>query len=255
VMNRTTVAMTDTHRRRGTDDAHLRDLTRTFYEGRTDAGHRHSGEAWFARYAQELLALIPHGGTLLDVGCGSCQITTHLAAAFDRVVGIDLSDSMLAAGRRRAELLGTPNLSLFRGDAAQFPAEVEQAEVILANYMIQYLDKASLRSHLSECLRVLSTGGTICWGLVPNANLRRLWYLGALTNPRPPLRRMIRRYAGIQLNWWKAQLRGNTLWDEIGLWFTQEELRSMAEEMGLAVEFRNSWFYEYRFTALLTRAC
>jgi ubiquinone/menaquinone biosynthesis C-methylase UbiE len=247
------MAMTDTVTQAGTDDVVLRELTSSFYDGRTDAGHRYSSEAWFARYAEELLALIPHGGTLLDVGCGSCQITTYLAAAFDSVVGIDPSDSMLAAARERSRLQGADNISVLNGDAVCFPPEVERADVILTNGVIQYLDNASLRRHLSECARILNDGGTICWALVPDANLRRLWYVGAFENPRKLLRRIIRDFARTELRWWKARRRGDILWDGIGLWFTRDELRATAEEMGFVVEFRNSWFYEYRFTALLTR--
>jgi ubiquinone/menaquinone biosynthesis C-methylase UbiE len=252
MLNRKTVAMTNTARQAGAGTV-LQELTRSFYNGRTDAGHRYSSEAWLARYAEELLALMPSGGTLLDVGCGSCQITTYLAAAFDRVVAFEPSDSMREAALERSELVGAYNVQVLKGDAVCFPPEAEQADVILTNGVIQYLDKAALCTHLLECGRVLNPGGTILWALIPDANLRRLWYLGALTNPRPPLRRMIHRYAKIQLNWWKAKRRGDILWDEIGLWFTREELRAVAEEMGFAVEFRNSWFYEYRFAALLTR--
>ncbi|HEY6328028.1 MAG TPA: class I SAM-dependent methyltransferase, partial [Blastocatellia bacterium] len=108
----------------------LRDLARSFYDGRTDAGHRYSGEDWFARYAEELLALIPRGGMLLDVGCGSCQITAYLAPAFERVVGIDPSDSMRAAAGERLELQGAYNLRVLEGEATCFPPEVEQADVI-----------------------------------------------------------------------------------------------------------------------------
>src|SRR5580704_10304173 len=120
MLNRKTVAMTNTARQAGAGTV-LQELTRSFYNGRTDAGHRYSSEAWLARYAEELLALMPCGGTLLDVGCGSCQITTYLAAAFDSVVGIDPSDSMLAAARERSRLQGADNISVLNGDAVCFP--------------------------------------------------------------------------------------------------------------------------------------
>jgi len=231
-----------------------RDLCNQFFDGRVDAGHRHHSEDWFARYADELLAMMPQGGTLLDLGCGSCQITTHMARAFDRVIGVDLSDSMLKAGRERIEMFGLDNASALYGDAANFPAEVEEANVILAYGVIQYLDPPVLRAHLAECARVLAPGGLLCWGLVPNANLRHLWYMGALSNPRPLPRRMVRSYVKTALRWWKGKREGNILWDEMGIWFTQEELRQAAEEAGFEIEFRYSWYYEYRFHALLRKA-
>jgi len=235
-------------------DRAIRRLTTEFFHGRVDAGHRYSGEDWFAKYAGELLALVPRGGVLLDVGCGACQITTHLSAAYDRVIAFDLSDSMLAAARERADLFGVTNVEICSGDASRFPASVKSADVILANYMLQYLDGPALLAHLRECERVLAPGGVICWGLIPNANLRRLWYAGALSNPRPRARHMLKAYVKTRFRWWKSERRGDSLWDNIGLWFTQDELRQVAGGMGFAVEFRNSWFYEYRFHALLRRA-
>src|SRR5437868_1162393 len=83
-----------------------------YWSDKTDAKHRYSTEKWLQIYSSELLALLPQGGTLLDVGCGACQITTYLAPAFERVYAIDFSDSMLETARQRIKNLQITNISL-----------------------------------------------------------------------------------------------------------------------------------------------
>jgi ubiquinone/menaquinone biosynthesis C-methylase UbiE len=227
--------------------------SRAYWEDKTDAGHRHSGNQWFELYGKELLAMIPSGGTLLDVGCGACELTTHLAGAFDNVVAIDFSDSMLAVARNRVDSEKLSQITVMKGEATRFPIAANAVDVILAYSVVQYCNVAELQAHLSECARVLKPGGRICWGLVPNARLRRLWYAGALSNPRPSLVQMFRRSLRMQHRWWSAIRKSDLLWDGIGNWFVQDELRKLCDRAGFTVEFRNCWYYEYRFHALLRR--
>lgn len=224
-----------------------------YWSGKVEPEHRHHGEEWFERYARELLSAMPRGGTLFDVGCGACQITTYLAGAYDRVVAFDFSPSMIEAGRERAVRLHGNKITVMNGEATRFPEGAGLADVILANGVIQYLDDAALDRHLAECSRVLAPGGTVCWGQVPNAHLRWLWYSGALSNPRPPLVERLRRCA-YRCRSWIQHDRGAPLWDGIGYWYTQEALRAKCAAAGFTIEFRNCWYYEYRFHALLRRA-
>jgi 2-polyprenyl-3-methyl-5-hydroxy-6-metoxy-1,4-benzoquinol methylase len=76
----------------GTADPTLASLSHKYWRGKTDGMHRHSEEEWFQKYAAELLAMLPLRGTLLDVGCGSCQVTTYLAQVFEHVYAFDFSE-------------------------------------------------------------------------------------------------------------------------------------------------------------------
>ena len=62
---------------------------RRYWSTQSDAKHRSTDEAAYARYADELLAIVPASGTLVDVGCGACEVTAHLAPYFDHVIGFD----------------------------------------------------------------------------------------------------------------------------------------------------------------------
>jgi ubiquinone/menaquinone biosynthesis C-methylase UbiE len=231
----------------------IRAASQDYWRHKIDAVHRHSDEDWFRLYAQELLAMMPLGGTLFDVGCGACQLTTYLADAFDRIVAIDLSDSMLSAARNRVASLKLSQIVLMKGDATQLPVPDRSADVILAYGVIQYLDEAGVQKHLAECERVLKPGGLICWGLTPNARMRRLWYAGALSNPRPSLIQMCRRSMHAHYAWARAIKGGNPLWDGVGNWFDQTLLYARCDRAGFVAEFRNCWYYEYRFHVLLRR--
>jgi demethylmenaquinone methyltransferase/2-methoxy-6-polyprenyl-1,4-benzoquinol methylase len=102
------------------------------------------------RRAVQALRLRP-GGTVVDLACGTGQNFSLLERAIGpdgRIVGVDLTDAMLAQAQRRIERNGWSNVSLVQADAAHyaFPAEVD---AILSTYAL---------SHLQEC------GGLIAHG-------------------------------------------------------------------------------------------
>ncbi len=75
------------------------------------------------------LALAP-GATVVDLCCGTGANFALLAEAIGssgRIVGVDLSESMLARARRKAEASGWPNVELVQADveAFQLPAGTE----------------------------------------------------------------------------------------------------------------------------------
>jgi demethylmenaquinone methyltransferase/2-methoxy-6-polyprenyl-1,4-benzoquinol methylase len=102
------------------------------------------------RRAVQELRLRP-GATVVDLACGTGQnfglIEREIGPA-GRIVGVDLTDAMLAQAQRRTERNGWSNVSLVQADAADFtfPAEVD---AILSTYAI---------SHVPDCAGVISNG-------------------------------------------------------------------------------------------------
>src|SRR5262249_8587523 len=87
--------------------------------------------------AVEALELRP-GATVVDIACGTGLNFSLLEQAIGpegRIVGVDLTDAMLAEAQRRVEENGWTNVSLVQADAAafDFPAEVE---AILSTYAL-----------------------------------------------------------------------------------------------------------------------
>jgi ubiquinone/menaquinone biosynthesis C-methylase UbiE len=229
----------------------LYDASLEFWGDRTHASHRHSSEEWFERYALEILAMLPLGGALLDVGCGACELTTYLAPHFDHVVAIDFSGGMLNAARRRITANGLRNVTLIQAEAASLPLIARRFDAILAFSVLQYMDEVSLGRHMDECARVLLPHGVVCWGQVPNARLKWPFRLGLLSGRSIGPVQLVRRAWELWRQGRDAGRRRKPLADGIGRWIAPTEIESLAEKAGMVAEFRNNWYYEYRFHALL----
>jgi ubiquinone/menaquinone biosynthesis C-methylase UbiE len=91
------------------------------------------------------------GDTVVDMACGTGLNFSLLEKAIGpggRIVGVDLTDAMLARAQHRIETNGWSNVSLVQSDAAGFgfPAEVD---AILSTYAL---------SQVPECAEVIAHG-------------------------------------------------------------------------------------------------
>ncbi|WP_428559059.1 MAG: class I SAM-dependent DNA methyltransferase [Solidesulfovibrio sp. DCME] len=79
---------------------------------------RHAGEPPMERpYLEAVLAGVPAGGTVLDLGCGGGEpMAGFFCRHGRRVVGLDAAWPMLAAGRRRF-----PDMALVAADMRRLP--------------------------------------------------------------------------------------------------------------------------------------
>ncbi len=100
--------------------------------------------------AVQALGLRP-GASVVDMACGTglnFSLIEQLIGPGGRLVGVDLTDAMLAQARRRVETSGWTNVSLVQSDATDFdfPTEVD---AILSTYAL---------SHVPECGEVIAHG-------------------------------------------------------------------------------------------------
>src|SRR5664280_2111257 len=108
--------------------------------------------------------LLPHlrtGQSVLDVGCGPGTISADLArlVAPGKVVGIDLSNEVIAKARLSIAESGPSNLSFQVGDVYDLAFADSSFEVIYAHQVLQHLSDP-VRA-LREMRRVLLTGGLL----------------------------------------------------------------------------------------------
>jgi ubiquinone/menaquinone biosynthesis C-methylase UbiE len=106
--------------------------------------------------AVQALGLRP-GGTVVDIACGTGLNFPLLEKAVGpggRIVGVDLTDAMLAQARGRIAANGWSNISLVQADAAgfDFPAEVD---AILSTYAL---------TQVPECAAVIAHGAAALSG-------------------------------------------------------------------------------------------
>src|SRR5438094_8371513 len=99
-----------------------------------------------------------HGQHALDVGCGTGLITHHLADAVGKkgtVVGIDISEGMLAAARKQRR----PNTTLISMAAERIVFRDESFDLVTMGEVLTYL--LDPFAALSEALRVLKPHGRL----------------------------------------------------------------------------------------------
>jgi len=81
---------------------------------------------------------VEHKMTVLDIGCGSGMIATHIAAYGHEVHAFDLSDEVFAEGKAEAAAKGY-SVNYFVGDANKVELEPGKYDVIFAHDALHHL--------------------------------------------------------------------------------------------------------------------
>ncbi len=98
---------------------------------------------------------------VVDLGCGTGQLTQRLVGTFPAaaIVGVDLSDGMLARAAGRLATAGDGATGLVQADAEQLPFAVSSVDVVVCTESFHwYRDQAQA---LNELARVLRPGGRL----------------------------------------------------------------------------------------------
>jgi ubiquinone/menaquinone biosynthesis C-methylase UbiE len=133
----------------------------TFYVKFMERGHQLPDIATARQLAVDLLGLRT-GHRLLDVGCGpalgASELTTLLGSTGE-LVGVDLSETMIAAARRRSAELNTPT-RFEVASAYGLPFDDSTFDACRAERVFMHL--AQPQKALREMTRVTKPGGRIC---------------------------------------------------------------------------------------------
>src|SRR5215203_3018450 len=102
------------------------------------------------------------GERVMDVGCGAgidSLIAAKKIAPDGRVIGVDMTPSMLEKARRAAEEAGLKSVEFREGYAEALPVEDGWADVVISNGVLNLMpDKTAA---LEEMSRVLKSGGRL----------------------------------------------------------------------------------------------
>jgi ArsR family transcriptional regulator len=129
-----------------------------FFAGAAGEWDRLRAELYGAAFgASALLALLPPGWAVADLGCGTGALAAALAPHVRRVVGVDQSAAMLRAARRRSRGIG--NVELRRGALESLPLDDEAFDAALMVLVLTYLPEPM--AALREAARVLRPGGRL----------------------------------------------------------------------------------------------
>lgn len=107
----------------------------------------------------ELVETGPSGG-VADIGCGPGRVAAFLSTHGLAVVGIDVSEEMLAAARR-----AHPHIRFERGQLAALPFDSGALAGAVCWYSIIYTPPTHLGEAFTELDRVLTPGGHLVLGV------------------------------------------------------------------------------------------
>ena len=106
------------------------------------------------------LAGIQEGMTVLDLGAGAgfdALLAWRRVGPTGRVIGVDMTDDMLARARENAANLGATNVEFRKGNIERLPVEDASVDLVISNCVINLSpDKPAV---FREMQRVLKPGG------------------------------------------------------------------------------------------------
>ena len=105
---------------------------------------------------------VERGETVLDLGCGAgtdLLIAAQMAGTEGRVIGIDMTESMLGRARASAEAMGLANVEVHESLIESLPLDDASVDVVISNGVIDLVvDKEAV---FAEIDRVLKPGGRL----------------------------------------------------------------------------------------------
>lgn len=115
---------------------------------------------WRRRAVRQVAALGPQ--TVLDVACGTADFSLALAqSGVPRVVGIDISEGMLALGRRKvAQASLQDRIELRTDDCEALSLAAGSVDAVTVAFGVRNFEHLALG--LAEMQRVLRPGGQVC---------------------------------------------------------------------------------------------
>ena len=105
-------------------------------------------------------AQIKKGDTVVDLGSGAgndCFVARALVGENGKVIGVDMTEAMIAKARENADKLGFNNVEFRQGEIEALPIAANRADVVISNCVLNLVpDK---RQAFAETFRVLKPGG------------------------------------------------------------------------------------------------
>jgi SAM-dependent methyltransferase len=121
-----------------------------------DVFPRHVAEHYIDKRTSLIKQLLPLGGLVLDVGCGTGQLGSAIASEGYDVFGVDLSASMVARARDRG-LVGT-----FAAVTTALPFEADSFDLALTVATLHHLETPErVATTVQEMGRVVKHGGFV----------------------------------------------------------------------------------------------
>jgi ubiquinone/menaquinone biosynthesis C-methylase UbiE len=162
---------------------------------------------------------------VLDAGCGAGHTALAFAPPVAEVVALDLTEAMLAQGRKLARDRGIANITFQRGDVERLPFPDASFDLVTSRYSAHHYPHPQVA--LSEFARVLKPGGA--------------FLLIDVVAPEPPAQDTF--LNAIELLRDPSHVRDHTV----------EQWRRMFDASGLAAEALETWPLRLEFESWVAR--
>ena len=147
------------------------------------------GSAFLPAYPAYLVALGRRNGIalrcIMDLACGSGLLTSRLTKVAAEVVGLDSSESMLAAARK--QIGHVPGVDFIQGDFRDFALGRQFDAVVCASNSLNYVaDRGELGQVFAAVAKHLRPGGSFVFDTTSELSMRTLsgLFLHALRGDR-----------------------------------------------------------------------
>ena len=122
--------------------------------------HQHRHEMRYDLVADEVRRFTPPGGTILDIGCGSCLVADRVADLDATYVGLDFPAHHIAYARKRfVDADHRLHTTFIRGDGEKLPMRPNTVDTVVFSEVIEHLMRPELA--VWEISRVLRPGGVL----------------------------------------------------------------------------------------------
>jgi len=130
------------------------------WSGRTDTDARLP--SIIEKEVRERLLLLDGGESLLDFGCGTGEILIHIAPHYPRVIGADISLSMLEQARLKFQQGACQDIRLLCADEQSLWTKIDESfDRITSTQVVQHMDPEQVDHFITQAADHLNTGGRI----------------------------------------------------------------------------------------------
>jgi 2-polyprenyl-3-methyl-5-hydroxy-6-metoxy-1,4-benzoquinol methylase len=118
---------------------------------------------------------------VLEYGCGVGRLLIPLARRAERVIGVDVSPSMLAEARRNCEEFGMRNVNLISTD--DLGSIEKKFDFIYSIAVLQHVPRRTGEQIISKLVGLLRPDGVGAINVVLGAKKQLLWFNGIMRRP------------------------------------------------------------------------
>ncbi len=157
------------------------------YEGTHWADHHDRYDAVNSGFNDHLLQFAGDGDQVLDIGCGTGQVTRLAARRARGATGIDLSAPMLSRARALAAAEGIAGVDFQQGDAQIHPFPAESYDLAISRFGIMFFaDPVAAFANIARALRPGGRVAFLCLRDTADNGLRPVFAALAEHLPPPP---------------------------------------------------------------------